>query len=183
MKIDRKKLVAASPLLIFGLLIVVLLIGMRGAGTEQNKFAQHVGDSAPALSLPLMGASGGKFDSAEWRGRPYILNFFASWCRDCQLEHEELMTLAASQLPMIGVAYKDRPDRAAGYLDKHGNPFLAVAQDADGRAGIDWGLTGVPETFLVDQYGIIRWHHIGGLTDEVVTRELLPLWQAVRRGE
>jgi cytochrome c biogenesis protein CcmG/thiol:disulfide interchange protein DsbE len=180
---NKQKWGTIAPLLIFGLLVAVLLVGLRGTGQDQQKFAQHVGEPAPALSLPLVGQAEARFDNAEWRGRPYVLNFFASWCQDCRAEHEELMTLAAAGLPMIGIAFKDKADRAAAYLDKYGNPFLAVAVDDNGRAGIDWAITGVPETYLIDGNGVIRWHHIGRLTATAATDELMPLWQAVRRGE
>jgi len=178
---DRKKLVASAPLLIFGLLVLVLVIGLRHNGPgEASKFAQHVGDPAPATDLPILHGAGARFTTRSWRGRPYIVNFFASWCADCKAEHEELMTLATPDIALIGITFKDTADKAAGYLERAGNPFTAVAQDDDGRAGIDWGLTGVPETFVIDAHGIIRWHHIGALTDQVVTEELMPVWEAVK---
>jgi len=130
--------------------------------------------------LPVLNGAGAHFTTRSWRGRPYLINFFASWCADCKIEHEELMTLSATNIPMIGIIFKDHADKATAYLDHAGNPFIAVAQDDDGRAGIDWGLTGVPETFLVDASGVIRWHHIGGLTDEIVSDELMPVWESVK---
>lgn len=182
MKIDRQKLIALSPLALFGLLVLILIVGLHHSGGDASKFAQHVGDPVPVTDLPILGESGSRFKTSAWRGRPYIVNFFASWCADCRLEHEELMTLASQNLPMIGVIFKDKPSKATAYLKQSGNPFNAVAQDDDGRAGIDWGLTGVPETFVIDQQGTIRWHHIGGLTDQVVTNELMPVWEEIAHG-
>jgi cytochrome c biogenesis protein CcmG/thiol:disulfide interchange protein DsbE len=176
----REKLNSAAPLIIFGLLVLVLIIGLHRSNTGAvSKFAQHVGDPAPVTDLLTLNGAGAHFTTRSWRGRPYIINFFASWCTDCRAEHEELMTLAAANMPLIGITFKDPPDKASAYLDKLGNPYVAVAQDEDGRAGIDWGLTGVPETFVIDSRGIIRWHYIGGLTDEVVSNELMPVWESV----
>jgi len=180
---NYKKLTTAAPLIIFAMLVFVLVLGLRHNGTgTSSKFAQHIGDLAPATDLPILHGAGARFTTASWQGRPYIVNFFASWCADCKAEHEELMTLFAAHMPLIGVTFKDKPANAAAYIDRAGNPFLAVAQDDDGRAGIDWGLTGVPETFLIDAGGVIRWHYIGGLTDEVVSNELMPVWENVMRG-
>jgi cytochrome c biogenesis protein CcmG/thiol:disulfide interchange protein DsbE len=176
----REKLVAAAPLLLFGLLVLVLIVGLHHSNGP--KFAQHIGDPVPVTDLPLLDGSGAHFKTAAWRGRPYIVNFFASWCGDCRIEHEELMTLAAAHIPMIGITFKDKPAKTTAFLDQNGNPFAAVAEDDDGRAGIDWGLTGVPETFLIDGNGTIRWHYIGGLTDAVVTDELMPAWESVEHG-
>jgi cytochrome c biogenesis protein CcmG/thiol:disulfide interchange protein DsbE len=180
---NTEKIKSAAPLIIFGFLVLILIVGLRhNHNGETSKFAQHVGDPAPATDLLVLNGSGAHFTTRSWRGRPYIINFFASWCTDCRAEHEELMTLAASHIPMIGITFKDRGDKVEAYLDRLGNPFIAVAEDTDGRAGIDWGLTGVPETFVIDTQGIIRWHHIGGLTDDVVSSELMPAWESVAHG-
>jgi cytochrome c biogenesis protein CcmG/thiol:disulfide interchange protein DsbE len=176
---ENSKAKALTPFIIFALLIVFLVIGLRHSKPEAPKFAQHIGDPAPATDLPLLNGGGAHFTTTLWRGRPYVLNFFASWCADCKAEHEELMTLSASHLPIIGITFKDKADKAAAYLTRVGDPFIAVAQDDDGRAGIDWGLTGVPETFVVDAHGIIRWHHISAITDDIATSELMPLWESL----
>ena len=179
---NKERLTAAGPLLIFGLLVLVLIVGLRhNRAGDVSKFAQHIGDPVPVTDLPVLGGAGGRFTTASWQGKPYIINFFASWCADCKAEHEELMTLGVAHMPLIGITFKDKSDKAALYLERVGNPFLAVAEDEDGRAGIDWGLTGVPETFVIDARGIIRWHHIGGLTDQIVSDELMPLWESVSR--
>ena len=171
---------AASPLMIFGLLVLVLFLGVHHPKqSEAVSLARYVGDAAPATTLPVLHGGGARFTTAAWRGRPYILNFFASWCGDCRAEHEEMMTLAASPVPIIGVAFKDKAEKVAAYLDHNGNPFAAVALDDDGRAGTIWGLRGIPETFIIDAEGIIRWHHRGILTDAVVTEALMPALESV----
>ena len=178
---NREKFLTKGPLIIFGLLILVLIVGLHH-GHHASKFAQHLGDPAPATDLPILDGIGARFTTDSWRGRPYVINFFASWCADCRAEHEELMTLAAGHVPIIGITFKDKPAKASAYLEQEGNPFIAVAQDDNGRAGIDWGLTGVPETFIVDWHGIIRWHYIGALTNKIVRDDLMPAWETVNNG-
>ncbi len=176
---EKSKIKAFTPFIVFALLVVFLVIGLHHSKPQVPKFAQHIGDTAPVTDLPILNGNGARFTTASWHGRPYMINFFASWCGDCKAEHEELMTLAASHLPMIGITFKDKADNVTSYLGRVGDPFIAVAQDDNGRAGIDWGLTGVPETFVVDAQGIIRWHHIGALTDDIARDELMPLWESL----
>lgn len=166
------------PLALFALLLGGFVIALHHS--HQPKFAQHVGDPVPVTNLPLIGASGANFATSDWQGRVYIINFFASWCVPCRAESEQLLHLAELRVPMVGVAYKDKMEAAMRFLSREGNPFLAVAQDADGRAGIDWGITGVPETFVIDQQGIIRFHLVGVLTDDIITDELEPLLRELK---
>ncbi len=171
---------AAPALMIFGLLILILLIGVHHPKVNESvKYARYVGDAAPATALPVLQGGGARFTTASWRGRPYMIHFFASWCADCRAEHEEIMTLAALHLPIIGVAFKDKADKVAAYLDRNGNPFAAVAMDNEGRAGTAWGLRGIPETFIIDASGVIRWHHRGILLDAVVRESLMPALESV----
>lgn len=176
---NREKIKDIAPFIIFGFLVVAILVGLhRHGASEAGKPALQAGNRAPMSDLPSLKDDGTRFTSAAWRGRPYIVNFFASWCSDCRAEHEELMTLAAAHIPLIGIVFKDRPDKVAAYLDHAGNPYALVAQDDGGRAAGDWGLAGVPETFIVDAQGVIRWHYAGVLTDRIVSDELMPAWEA-----
>ncbi len=177
----REQIKAALPLILFGVILVVLIVGLHQSKTTTSATSVHVGDRAPLTDLPVLGGGGATFTTRSWQGRPYILNFFASWCSDCKTEHEELMTLAASNMPMIGIISKDKGDKVAVYLDRAGNPFTAVATD-DGHATLAWGLKSLPETFLIDAHGIIRWHYAGPLTDQVVSNELMPVWEEVEHG-
>ncbi|MBV8548561.1 MAG: DsbE family thiol:disulfide interchange protein [Alphaproteobacteria bacterium] len=168
------------PLLLCAGLFAALAFSLLRGPSEQNKFAQHVGEKASPTTLPLLDMADTHFDTAEWIGRPYIINFFASWCVPCQAEHEVLSDLQNHlHLPVIGIAYKDRPESLHRFLNKAGNPYLAVADDKDGHTGIDWGLTGVPETFVIDAHGVIRYHLVGPMTEETVMDDLLPAWKEV----
>lgn len=169
-------------ILCFGLL-VALAMALSSNKAEINKFAQHVGETAPPTRLPLFDApTETAFDTHEWMGRPYIINFFASWCVPCHAEHEVLSDMQKHlHLPLIGINYKDKPENLHHFINQSGNPYLAIAVDTNGHTGIDWGLTGVPETFVIDAKGIIRYHFIGPMTDDIVMNELLPAWKDVSR--
>jgi cytochrome c biogenesis protein CcmG/thiol:disulfide interchange protein DsbE len=111
----------------------------------------------------------------------WLLNVWASWCAPCREEHPLLVALARdTQLPIVGLNYKDDPRSAQEWLRKLGDPYLATAVDSDGRVGIDYGVYGVPETFVVDRAGVVRHKHIGPLTQDAWTRELLPLVQRLQ---
>ena len=128
----------------------------------------------PDFALPAQ-APGEGFGSADLReaGGPVLVNFFASWCVPCQVEHPQLMALRGEGVPLWGVAYKDAVDKVEALLGRDGNPYARVARDAPGLVAIDFGITGVPDTFLVSA-GVIRWHFPGPLTAEVVANQLRP---------
>ena len=115
------------------------------------------------------------FASTDLRGRPVLVNFFASWCVPCIEEAPVLMDLHRAGVVLYGIAYKDKPDATDAFLARHGNPFVRLARDLAGRVAIDWGLTGVPETYLIDPQGIVRWRAVGPLTPEAISAELQPL--------
>ena len=140
-----------------------------------------IGKPAPAFTLPQLQADAKPFDPAQMKGQVWVLNVFASWCAPCREEHPLLVAAARQQLvPLIGLNYKDDPRDGAEWLRKLGNPYQAVAVDRDGRVGIDYGVYGVPETFVIDREGIVRLKHIGPLTPEAWTRDVLPLVQKLK---
>lgn len=135
-----------------------------------------VGRPLPSFSLPGLPPSAG-FSSADVRaaGKPALVNFFASWCVPCEQEAPALMALHEKGVPLWGIAYKDTPVAAARFLETHGDPYRRVAQDASGTVAIDFGLYGVPETYVVDKSGIVRRRIAGGLSEDVLQSNLLPL--------
>jgi cytochrome c biogenesis protein CcmG/thiol:disulfide interchange protein DsbE len=136
-----------------------------------------IGKPVPNFTLPAQPPATTGISSAELvtAKRWILVNFFASWCVPCQIEHPVLTELAAAGLPIWGIAYKDTVDAAKRFLTERGNPYTRLARDETGRVGIDFGVYGVPETFLIDPHGIIRWRWAGALSDDVVRDQLFPL--------
>ena len=162
------------PLVAFVMLAVVLGIGLGLKPREVP--SPFIGKPAPAFALPLLDQPAKTLGVADMRGRVWLLNIWASWCAPCREEHPLLVQLAGSRLvPIIGLNYKDDPRNAQEWLLQLGNPYEASVVDRDGRASIDYGVYGVPETFVIDQAGTIRHKHIGPLTSEVWQQDLLPL--------
>lgn len=161
-------------------LVLLLALGAllyAGIGRDPSRLPSPlIGKPAPAFELPVLGEPTRTIASGALAGRPYLLNVFASWCATCQAEHPVLKAFAAEGLvPVIGLNWKDRPDDALRWLERHGNPYEVVLADPSGAVGIDFGVYGTPETFLIDAGGTIRWKHVGNLTPEVIERELRPL--------
>ncbi len=157
------------------------------AGMGSGRFDPHdihapaVDRLVPAFDLPAQ-APGQGFSSAllASQTRPVLVNFFASWCIPCVLEAQTLASMAAT-LPIWGVAYEDDPGNAQGFVSRTGNPYARVASDRGGLTAIDWGVSGVPESFLVAPGGRIRWHVAGPLTDDVIRGGLRPALDGLRR--
>ena len=171
------------PALLFAALIIGLALALAHPRADNNKFAQHIGEPVPRTAEPGLTlntkAPAASFVTDQWQGRAYIVNFFASWCVPCQAEHDHLMRLAQTAIPIIGIAFKDRPDAVQRFMSKNGSPFSLIALDNKGQTGIDWGITGVPETFVIDKNGVIRFHQAGPLTDAIIYDEILPLWRSL----
>jgi cytochrome c biogenesis protein CcmG/thiol:disulfide interchange protein DsbE len=135
-----------------------------------------LGRAAPEAPLaPLEGATPFTMASLRQAGRPVLVNFFASWCVPCLIEHPQLMRLAAEGTPVFGIAYKDRPQDARAFLARHGDPFRGLAADPEGRVAVEWGVYGVPETYLLDRGGLVRWRWAGPITADVLAQDLRPL--------
>ncbi len=142
--------------------------------------SQLINRPVPEFSLPgqELGQGFGSADLAQ-AARPTLVNFFASWCVPCVIEHPELMALSAEGLTIWGIAHKDTTQATAGFIARHGNPYARVARDVPGRVAIDFGVYGVPESYLVDRSGVVRWRFPGPLTPEVVERQLRPVLRAL----
>ncbi len=131
---------------------------------------------APAFTLLQLNESGKQFSPQDVKGKVWLLNVWASWCESCKTEHPVLMGLSRQNIvPIYGLDYKDHPADAQEWLSKGGNPYTLIAADNDGRVGIDYGVYGVPETYVIDKLGIIRYKQIGAVTQENLMEKILPL--------
>lgn len=162
------------PLAVFALLIGFLAVGLSLNPREVP--SPLIGKAAPAFRLPQLHEPEKTFSPADLIGRVWLLNVWASWCSGCKEEHPVLMRLAQTgEVPLYGMDYKDRREEALTWLRRHGNPYYLTAVDDTGRVGIDYGVYGVPETYVIDKQGMIRYKQIGPLDDETMTRTILPL--------
>jgi len=186
------------PLALFFVLVVFLAIGLKRDPKEIP--SPLMGRVAPAFTLPTLDPNAPAFDPQQMRGQVWMLNVWATWCVACRQEHPLLVAFSkANQLPIVGLNYKEvqaqdlqqgaQPDTAqtlaiarqksADWLRRFGNPYAVSVFDLDGRVGINYGVYGVPETYLIDQAGVIRYKQIGVLTPEVLTEKILPLVKAL----
>lgn len=145
-----------------------------------------VGRQAPSFVLPRLAADSaaaeGRFSPADMKGQVWLLNVWASWCASCRIEHPLLMDLAKSAaVPLVGLDYKDAPADGRRWLAQLGDPYLLSAVDRDGRVGMDYGVYGVPETYVIDKAGTIRYKQIGPLSAEVLQDKILPLVRELQR--
>ena len=168
------------PLGIFILLVGFLAVGLRLNPREVP--SPLVGKPAPAFELPVLQQEGKRFVPADMRGKVWLLNVWASWCASCRDEHPLLVELSRKGvLPLLGLNYKDRGEDALRWLKQFGDPYQLSVVDADGRIGIDYGVYGVPETYLIDAEGVIRYKQIGPLTAAILEQKILPLAMALRK--
>jgi cytochrome c biogenesis protein CcmG, thiol:disulfide interchange protein DsbE len=162
------------PLILFIVLSVFLAVGLKLKPSEIP--SPLLNKPAPAFSAPKLNAPNEKLSPTDLKGKVWLFNVWASWCVSCRAEHPVLNQLAQQQAAIVvGLNYKDDPDAAKQWLATLGNPYNDSVMDADGRIGIDWGVYGVPETFVMDKQGIVRYKHTGPVTTEDVETVLLPL--------
>jgi cytochrome c biogenesis protein CcmG/thiol:disulfide interchange protein DsbE len=169
-----RRLLFLLPVLIFVGVGIGLAVGLtRDPSTLPSPL---IDKPAPTFELPpLAGRDGPGFSSADLEGRVSLVNVFASWCIPCRVEHPLLMALAEDGVAIYGIDYKDPADKAAGWLAELGDPYRAIGADQDGRVAIDWGVYGVPETFVVDAEGRIRHRHVGPLQQRDIANTIKPL--------
>ncbi len=176
------------PLALFLLLAVFLALGLNRNPSEVP--SPLVGKPAPMFSLPRLdadpqapaGTPNTSFSPKEMAGKVWLLNVWASWCVSCRQEHPVLVDFAKLNIaPLIGLDYKDQRADAKGWLAKFGDPYTLSVVDADGRVGIDYGVYGVPETYVIDKAGTIRFKQIGPVTNEILQTKILPLVKELQR--
>jgi cytochrome c biogenesis protein CcmG, thiol:disulfide interchange protein DsbE len=168
------KLKLLIPLAIF--LVIAVFLGV-GLTRDPRKLPSTMIDKpAPQFTLKQVSALDKTFSPADMKGQVWMLNVWASWCTACRVEHPLLVEIARSNaVALIGLDYKDQPEDALKFLAQQGNPYLLSALDLEGRVGIDYGVYGVPETFIIDKRGVIRHKQIGPITPEALQEEILPL--------
>jgi cytochrome c biogenesis protein CcmG/thiol:disulfide interchange protein DsbE len=165
----------------FALLVALLAAGL---GLDPREVPSPlIGKPAPHFELPLLAAPDKTFSQKDLLGKVWILNVWASWCPPCLVEHPVVTALAKSQIaPVIGLNYKDAREDALPWLKRNGDPFQFSVFDAAGRIGIDYGVYGVPETYVIDRNGVIRYKHIGPLTPEIVQKKIALLVRELNAG-
>jgi cytochrome c biogenesis protein CcmG, thiol:disulfide interchange protein DsbE len=162
------------------LALFVVLAGFLAKGLQLNPRevpSPFIGKPAPAFELPRLDQPEVSMTRDHLLGKPWVLNVWASWCAPCRQEHPLVVELARRHpaVPVYGLNYKDKGDEARAWLREMGDPFAATLVDAKGGVGIDWGVYGVPETFVIDRAGLVRYKHVGPLTEDVVRGRLDPL--------
>lgn len=170
-----RRLFAFLPIAFFLVLAGYFAWSLRPGYDPHELPSAMIDKEAPAFDLPaLLGE--GKFSRDGLKGQPVVVNFFASWCVPCRQEHPILMRLSKrGDIRLFGIAYKDKPEDSANLLRQLGDPYKAIGMDREGRTGLDFGVYGVPETYVIDAAGHIRKRFVGPLTEAAVEKELLPL--------
>jgi cytochrome c biogenesis protein CcmG/thiol:disulfide interchange protein DsbE len=168
------------PLALFVVLVGFLFVGL---GLNPREIPSPLIDKpAPAFTLRQLHAPDKTLGTTDMKGQVWLLNVWASWCVSCRVEHPLLVELAKSKVvPIVGLNYKDEPAAGMTWLRQNGDPYSLSVVDRDGRVGIDWGVYGVPETFVVDKAGIIRYKQIGPVTAEALEQKILPLVRELQK--
>ena len=165
------------PFIGFALIVALLAFGIHWNRSHDMNWVPSplIDKPAPEFNLPLLYEPTKTVARRDLLGKPWLLNVFGSWCVTCQDEHPVLMAYAKKLgVPLIGMDWKDDPDTAKRWLAQFGNPYDTIIVDENGKAGIDFGVYGAPETYLVDAQGVIRYKHIGNLTPDIIASELRP---------
>lgn len=170
----------AIPIVVFLALVAGLAVGLTLRPDEVP--SPLIGKPAPDFSGPSLHDPADTVDRADLVGEVAVVNVWASWCAACLDEHSYIMALA-KEVPVYGVNYKDARDDARAWLERHGDAYTASVHDPEGRIGLDWGVYGVPETYLLDTTGTIRFKHVGAIDEAILTEEILPRVRRLRGGQ
>jgi len=170
------------PLIAFMILAMVFatqLVRNQGGDDPTKLESVLIGKTVPEFGLEDLAEPGKLYDQAIFKGEPLLLNVWATWCPTCYAEHSYLNKLAADGVKIIGLNYKDDRNKAVQWLNELGNPYLISLLDSDGMLGLDLGVYGAPETFLIDASGIVRYRHVGDVNDRNWNETLKPMYQAL----
>lgn len=168
------------PAGIFAALVALLFIGIQRAPNKSVIASPLIDKPAPQFELPVLNSME-TFANESMRGRWYLLNVWGTWCAECRREHDMLLEIAArGEIPIVGLNWKDDPGAAQQWLEQLGNPYAVIPADREGRVAIDWGVYGAPETFLIDDRGIVRYKHVGALHPLAWESEFLPRIRGVK---
>lgn len=167
------------PLILFFVVVGFLFKGLYLDPHEVP--SPLIGKPAPAFAAPVLGNASKNFSAADMKGKVWMLNMWASWCAACKDEHPLLLEMRKHDLPIYGIAYKDTDVEAQTVLKEMGNPYITTATDANGKIGIDYGVYGVPETYIIDKAGVIRYKQIGPITPMALRDEILPLLKELEK--
>jgi cytochrome c biogenesis protein CcmG/thiol:disulfide interchange protein DsbE len=162
------------PLAVFIGLVAFFAVGLTRDPREVP--SPFVGKPAPAFKLAQLADEKLAFTPEDMRGKVWLLNVWASWCASCRVEHPLLLDMARRKMvPIVGLNYKDRREDGMQWLARHGDPYVLSVHDFDGKVGIDYGVYGAPETFVIDKQGTVRYKQIGPITPEALERKIVPL--------
>lgn len=170
-----RRLVFLLPIAIVAVLVAIFWIGLDPKRDKSALPSALIGKPAPMVDLPGLADGAPRLTLTQFKGQLVAVNFFASWCLPCRAEHPLLKQITSEfGVPVVGVAWKDKPDAARTFLAELGDPYVATGDDPNGRTGIDFGLTGVPETFLIGADGIVLYRFAGPLSPDGLREQLAP---------
>jgi cytochrome c biogenesis protein CcmG/thiol:disulfide interchange protein DsbE len=172
----------AIPLIIFLVIAAFLASRLRGGYDPHIIPSVLIGKAAPDFQLPELRDSTKTFSPKQMRGKVWLLNVWGSWCFACREEHPFLIQLSnAGAVPVYGLDWRDKREDALATLDELGDPYALTVSDADGHVAVDYGVTGAPETYLIDKNGVIRYKEVGQLTPEIWQKRILPLVEELNK--
>ena len=176
----RRRLLYLLPILLLGFIAYLSWLGLAPDRDPHALPSALIGKPVPEFTLPTLDANGPALTAKDFAGQVTVVNFFASWCLPCRAEHPLLFQLAKdNHVPVFGIAWKDRLADAAGYIGELGSPYQKIGLDESGRVAIDFGTTGVPETFIIDRKGIIRYRLAQPIDPDRLAGEIAPLLKSL----
>jgi cytochrome c biogenesis protein CcmG/thiol:disulfide interchange protein DsbE len=173
-EVSNMKIKTLVPLLVF--LVIAVFLGIGLTRDPRKLPSTMIGKPAPSFSVPQLITEDKQFSPTDMKGQVWLLNVWASWCTPCRVEHPILVEIERSKaVPIVGLNHKDKREDALKFLQQLGDPYVLTAVDREGLVSIDYGVYGVPETFVIDREGRVRHRHVGPITPEALQKEILPL--------